>query len=188
MIFINEWMPNPAGPEVKGEFVELFNNGAAPEDLDGWKLATKNKKRFSLSGHRIAAGGYPVIHWSETKLALKNNDEELSLYGAGGQRVDQSDFLGAAPEGKSFNRVNYGTDGSQHFAFRNPTPGSANDASLRVKISTSRFPFNIPVNQTSINGIQYASLLAGAAVLITGLVMYAIQKNEDLSQLFFQRN
>ncbi len=188
MIFINEWLPNPAGADAKGEFVELFNNGGAPVNLNGWKIATANGKQFSLSGHQLAAGGYLVLPRSETKLTLKNSDDTLSLYNMNGVLVDQSSFSGGAAGGQSFNRVNYGTDGSQHFAFGDPTPGAANDPVLQIHIASENHPFNIPVNRTSISGVQFASLLVGTAALMAGLIMYAFKENENLSQLFFERN
>lgn len=188
MVFINEWLPNPIGSEAKGEFIELVNNGNAPINLDGWKLATKNGKQFSLSGHQIGASGYLVFRRSETKLTLKDSDEILSLYGASGALVDRSGFSGAAPDGQSFNRINYGTDESQHFAFGNLTPGAANDTTLQVHVTNVNHPFGVPLNQTSINGMQFVSLLTGVAALMAGLILYAIKQNENLSQLFFERN
>ena len=188
MVFIYEWLPNPAGADTKGEFVELFNNGKASANLDGWKLATKNGKQFSLSGYRIAAGGYLALPRTATKLTLKNNDEVLSLYDANGWLADRSSFSGAAPDGQSFNRINYGTDGSQHFAFGNPTPGAVNNAALQIHITTVDHPFNISLNQTSISGIQFVLLLVGVAALMAGLLVYTVKQNEDLSQLFFGRN
>jgi hypothetical protein len=188
MVFINEWLPNPAGADAKGEFIELFNNGKASVDLSGWSLATKNGKQFSLSGYRIAAGGYLALARTVTKLTLKNSDETLSLFDAKGRLVGQSSFSGAAPDGQSFNRINYGTDESQHFAFGNPTPGAANSAALQIRIATVSHPFNVPLNQISISGTQFVSLLIGVAVLMAGLIVYTVKQNEDLSKLFFERN
>lgn len=188
MVFINEWLPNPSGADAKGEFIELFNNGNSPVSLSGWSLATKNGKYFSLSGHSIAAGGYLILPRSETKLTLKNSEETILLYNGQGRLVDRSSFSGAAPDGQSFNRINYGTDGSQHFAFGFTTPGAVNDPALQVRIARDSYALNIPVNQTPINGIQFTFLFVGAAALMTGLIMYAIKENENLSQLFFERN
>jgi len=188
MVFINEWLPNPAGADTKGEFVELFNNGKSPVSLNGWKLVTKNGKQFLLSDYRIAGGGYLTLSRAATKLTLTNNDETLSLYGANGRLIDQSGFSGAAPSGQSFNRINYGMDASQHFSFGNPTPGAANEVALQIHITTANYPLNIPINQTSISGVRLIPLIIGVAVLMAGLIVYTIKQNEDLSQLFFQRN
>jgi len=188
MVFINEWLPNPIGVDTKGEFIELFNNGGVPVSLNKWKLSTKNNKQFSLSGYSVAAHGYLILNRSVTKLTLRNSDEVLSLYDAGGRMVDQSGFSGAAPEGQSFNRINYGTDGSQHFAFGSPTPGKENSAALQVHIASTDYKFGIPINQTSINSFQFTALLIGASALMVGLIVYTIRQNENLSQLFFERN
>ena len=50
MIFINEWLSNPTGADAKGEFIELWNNGNAPVNLNGWTLQVDSKKKFKLSG------------------------------------------------------------------------------------------------------------------------------------------
>ena len=188
MIFINEWLPNPAGVDAKGEFIELFNSGKTLANLNGWSLATKNGKQFSLSSYRIAAGGYLLLSRATTKLTLKNSDETLSLYDAKGRLADQSSFSGAAPMGQSFNRINYGADESQHFAFGNPTPGVVNDTTLQVHITAIDHPFNISLNQTSISGIQFSSLFMGVAALMAGLIVYTVKQNENLSKLFFERH
>ena len=188
MVFINEWLPNPTGTDVKGEFVELFNNGNAPISLNKWKLLTKNNKQFSLSGYSIVADGYLTFNRSVTKLTLRNSDEVLSLYNASGQIADRSGFSGAAPEGESFNRINYGTDGSQHFSFGDPTPGKENSAALQIHITNINYRFGIPINQTSISGLQFIALLIGISAVMAGFIMYTIRQNENLSQLFFEGN
>ncbi len=188
MIFINEWLPNPVGVDTKGEFIELFNNGKTPIDLTGWSLIIKNGKHFLLSGHYLSAGSYLILPRAETKLTLKNADEQLSLYSANGTLIDQSNFSGAAPDGQSFNRINYGSDESQHFAFGVLTPGRANDNSLQISLVADHYPLGVPINQTSISIIQCIFLLIGTAALIAGLIMYTIKQDENASNLFFERD
>jgi hypothetical protein len=66
---INEVLYDPLGADGGGEFVELFNRGAQPVPLDGWRLEAGNGARAGdwrvqwtgSSGDRIAAGGFFLI-------------------------------------------------------------------------------------------------------------------------------
>ncbi len=37
-IFINEFLPSPEGPDVEGEWIEIFNQNSFEVDLSGWQL------------------------------------------------------------------------------------------------------------------------------------------------------
>ncbi len=74
MIFINEWLPNPTESDSQNEWVELWNDGPKLVSLAGWSLVTKSgaKEKLSL---KISAGKYLLLPRSQTKLVLKNADE-----------------------------------------------------------------------------------------------------------------
>ena len=189
MVFINEWLPNPMGSDAKGEFVELFNNGSAI-DLNGWRLGNGEKKDFSLGGYRITGNGYLVLPRTVTKLTLKNSDASLFLYDAAGKLVDQSAYVGTAPEGQSFSRVNYGTDPSQHFAFTDPTPGAANKITANIQITNNQYPIGAPLN-ASFFGVDIfsATIMALAlGLVLAGILIYSLKQDEDLSELFFGKH
>ncbi len=78
MIYINEWLPNPAGADAQSEFVEIFNSGDEPVSLNGWVLKTSGGGKLKLKG-MIGGGQYLVLNRSETKLVLKNSGESLFL-------------------------------------------------------------------------------------------------------------
>lgn len=188
MIFINEWLPNPVGADAAGEFVELYNSGSGAVRLDGWVLATDaaGKKKFSLAGRSIAAHGYLVFKKSATKLALRNADGGLWLYGPGSVLADYGSFLGTATEGKSFSRVDYATGPAQHFEFADPTPGRANKVAS-VAVAVRAYPVGVPLDRRlEISG--FFGIMMGVAVLLVGLIIYVIKTNEDLSELFFRRH
>ena len=67
MLYINEWLPNPVGADAAGEFVELYNSGNSAAPLNGYTLGTGAKKKFSLTGYTIPAGGYLVLKKAQTK-------------------------------------------------------------------------------------------------------------------------
>jgi Lamin Tail Domain len=188
MIFINEWLPNPVGTDSKGEFIELYNTSNTSVNLDGWIIKTTGKKVFSLGGYSIAARGYLLLQRAETKISLKNTGETVSLYDANGKLADQSSFLGQAQEGKSLSRINYTTDPSEHFAWSDPTPGTANKISLNNSLAANSYPFNTPLNRTSLaaSGGAIIGLALGLGVILGVLVVYCTKRDEKIEKLLFQ--
>jgi hypothetical protein len=191
MIFINEWLPNPIGADAKGEFVELFNNGSVPVNLDGWSLGADVKKKFKLSG-AIHTNSYLVLPRSETKLALKNTDGKLFLYDAAGKLADQSAFEGSAPEGKSFNRISYDVSpaarAAQQFTWGAPTPGAKNVAAVGMGISAIDYPTNISLTSASLSGISVLGLAFIIGTALAFVLWYSIKKDENIRDIFFRRD
>jgi hypothetical protein len=183
MIYINEWFPNPVGNDVGGEFIELYNNGATPANLDGYALGDGAKKTFTLDGYRILPGGYLVLKHAQDKLTLKNTDGEVLLYGSDGGVVDQASFAGAAPEGKSFSRMDYGVARVAHFAFAYPTPGAANKA-IDTVVSANEYPPGVPLSP-QFSPASFIVLMFGIASFFLLFFIYVIQKNRNISNFFF---
>lgn len=73
-IIISELYPYPSSGE---EFIELYNATEHDIDLTGWKLADLAKS-YSLSGI-ISAKQYKLYNQSETKIALNNTSETITL-------------------------------------------------------------------------------------------------------------
>ena len=184
MIYINEWLPNPVGNDAAGEFIELYNSGAAAASLDGYALGDGAKKTFSLAGYSIPPGGYLVLKKAQDKLSLKNTDGAVLLYGPGGQVVDSASFAGAAPEGKSFSRVDYGTAPIAHFAFAYPTPGAANKT-IDTTVATQNYPTWRSACRIAAfaRGVHHAH--CGVASFFLLFFIYVIQKNRNISNFFF---
>lgn len=186
MVFISEWLPNPSGPDAAGEFIELYNGGAAPAALDGWVIKTEKGKTFSLGGRTIGARGFLVLKKDVTKLTLRNTDGGLSLYAPGGALADRAAFVGAAPEGKSFSRADYGTGPATHFTWAAPTPGAAN-IMLTAAFATSGDRYGIALNP-QFTSADFFAIMVGTAALVAALIRYVITRHEDLSKLFATRN
>ena len=153
MIFINEWLPNPTGADVKNEFIELYNNSAVPVNLRGWILKTESGKKSTLSGV-IGSKEYLVFKKTETKLTLKNVDGSLSLY----------------------------------FVFATPTPSLPNKISLNNSLAANSYPTDILLNQVSLGIFEIFGMILGLAVVLVGIVFYAVKQDENLSKLFFGRD
>jgi hypothetical protein len=183
MLYINEWLPNPVGPDAAGEFVELYNSGNSASALNGYALGTGAKKRFSLAGYTIQPGGYLVLKKTQTKLALKNSDGALFLYGSSGQLVDHAAFEGSAPEGKSFSRTSYDASAAQHFIFTDSTPG-AHNKTVSTMISSVNYPVGISLTP-QLAPSSFFLLAIGVASTILFLFIYIFAKNENLSRHLF---
>jgi len=165
------------------EFIELYNSGAASASLDGYALGVGVKKAFSLAGYSIPPGGYLILKKTQDKLSLKNTDGAVLLYGPGGQLADSANFVGAAPEGKSFSRMDYGTAPIAHFAFEYPTPGAVNKK-VDTTVHVNSYPFGVPLApQLSPGG--FIVLMFGVASFFLVFFIYVIQKNRNISDFFF---
>lgn len=184
MVYLNEWLPNPAGKDDPAEFIELFNRSSSTISLDGWALWTGKGKVFSLSGYVMRPDGYVALKKADTKISLKNADGALFLYGPGGMLVDHAAFAGAAPDGKSFSRIDYGTADTEHFAFVDPTPGTANKT-INDQIAFQQYPVNVPLN-APLGTIQFLCLMIAAALVITVALAYIFYRNENSTQLIFE--
>jgi hypothetical protein len=183
MLYINEWFPNPVGNDATGEFVELYNSSASATNLNGYTLGDGAKKRFSLSGYSVPPGGYLVLKKAQDKLALKNTDGAVLLYGSGGQLVDSANFAGAAPEGKSFSRVDYGTAPIAHFAFEYPTPGAANKT-IDTVVSSRDYPMGVSLSP-QLSSPGFVIVMFGVASFFLIFFIYVIKKNRNISNFFF---
>jgi hypothetical protein len=186
MIYINEWFPNPVGDDAAGEFVELYNSGATAANLNGYTLGDGAKKKFSFTGYSISPGGYLVLKHAQDKLTLKNTDGAVSLYGPSGQVVDAASFVGAAPEGKSYSRVDYSAAPIAHFVFEYPTPGAANEK-MDATVATSSYPLGVPLS-LQLSPAGFMGLMVSVASFFLLFFIYVIQKNRNISKFFFGRD
>ena len=190
MIFINEWLPNPAGADAAGEWVELFNGGQSAISLNGWSLKTGAGKKVFLNNYRIDAGGYLILKRTDTKLTLRNTGENIFLYDNAGRLADQSGFLGSAPEGKSFARIGMtGSPGKiQNFIFAEPTPGQPNIiVSGQNFLMNSAYPLGQPLN-SSLGYLDVLAMTISAALLFAFFIIILLKRNDYVSKLFFSHD
>src|SRR4029453_19204316 len=105
-IVINEIMADPPSNQRDGEFIELYNKGAADVGLSGWVLDDDVNFTFP-PGTTIPAGGYLVIGanaaWLNSQYtgltaigdwsgSLANNGDRVRLEDANGNLADEVDF------------------------------------------------------------------------------------------------
>lgn len=178
MVVVNEWLPNPKGSDVDFEWIEIWNNGSAPAALKGWHLTNSAGKKFYFGTELILPQEYAVLVRSTTKLTLRNSDESIALVDPTGVVADRSSFVGAAPEGKSYNR------GQGGFYFAEPTPDAVNAPRAISMFSESRYDPGTPLAAPTMN-TEALGITLVVALLITALTLFAIKKNENLSELLF---
>jgi len=194
MVYINEWLPNPAGRDSAvcpdptghqtprcGEWIELYNSGEARVALKNWELHTKSGRKFVFSEEQIGPYGYLVLPRNKTHLVLRNSDEALVLYDSSGTRVHHSEFYGEAREGMSFARF------EDRFLFSKPTPGAPNLKTESALLIQYAHPFGRPLS-APVGGVEIAFLSLAAGVAFASIALFMIKKNDDLSELFFGRN
>lgn len=101
-MIISEFLPNPIGKDTEGEWIKLFNDGDVAVNLNGWQIKDASGKTFSFYNLEIDPGKYLTLDYKTTKISLNNNGETLFLYDSKGSLIDKAEFIGLAPEGKSF--------------------------------------------------------------------------------------
>ncbi|NLL94141.1 MAG: lamin tail domain-containing protein, partial [Thermoplasmatales archaeon] len=93
-LVINEFESNPAGRDSGNEWVELYNNGDAGINLEGYSLVPQSNKakRIVLPAVDLARGSRAVFHFAGT--SLNNGDsgkgESVRLVSPDGRTVDQT--------------------------------------------------------------------------------------------------
>lgn len=177
MVWINEWLPNPAGADAGGEWLELYNRGEAPVNLGGWRLANGSGREVKLRAQIIGPGEYLVLRRGDTKLTLRNRNETLLLYNTRGELEDRVGFLGNVPEGKSVGRL------GGRLIILKPTPGNENQPAPFGAVPPSPAAGSVFARQPSAGEIMILSLLVG--VVVTAICLWAIRNHAYLSQLFF---
>ncbi len=132
-IRINEILPNPLGDEKENEFIELYNFGNDPIDLENWTLEDKSHKKYSFSAKTtLGPKKYLVVYSKDSKIALNNTDEEtLGLFNPNGDSVSSLEYSGTKEN------YSYSFDGTGWQWSRKLTPGKENafDQPIKIKIS-----------------------------------------------------
>ncbi len=109
-VFISEFLPNPAGSDSEGEFIEMYNGGSELANLNSWSLEDATKKKHILSELIIPAGQYVSLPRSKTNIALNNTGgESLTLRRPDESIADKAEFEGSAQEGFSYAKSETGS-------------------------------------------------------------------------------
>ena len=124
-IIINEILPNPAGNDFSGEFIELYNNGFNKLNLENWyldDLRDGGSKIFIFSKlEDISPHKYLVIKPQESHINLNNKGDQVSIYNSKGILMDTMTY-GESVEGEAYARG----ENNKWFWTGTPTPGRKN--------------------------------------------------------------
>ncbi|HEY4527208.1 MAG TPA: lamin tail domain-containing protein [Candidatus Paceibacterota bacterium] len=154
-VVISEIMYDAPGTDIGHEWIEIFNDGADPISLEGWRLlenGTKHKLTSVSSGNTVQPGGYAIIadkaesfhadfpafggQLFDSAFSLSNTGETLGLLDGGGATISSVTYQASAGAGNSLNKS--GSD----FVARTPTPGAAMSANTiqppQKEIKTAR--------------------------------------------------
>ena len=95
-ISISEIFPNPSGSD-DGEFIELYNFGSIPVDLNGWKLGDSSSRLFIINGVNvdqtvIAPGGYLAVMKEVSGISLNNTGDTAKLFFPDGNLANSVEY------------------------------------------------------------------------------------------------
>ncbi len=173
-IVINEIHYNPDVKTESVEFVELYNTGATPVNLAGWRFS--QGLAFVFPAVNIAAGGYVVVAQNPSALqakfgmagalgpfnpdgssGLSSRGEKLTLLNASGQLEDEVDYqlgfpwptVGDAP-GFSIELINPGLDNDLAGSWRASTTTATGQTSSQFIAASSAWKYLKGTNEASI--------------------------------------
>jgi len=146
LLVISEFLPNPAGSDAEGEWIELKNEGMDPVNLEGWSLSTNSSGRDAKLSGTLGAGAFLVVPRKESRLSLKNSGDSIFLKAPGGTIAVQVTYAYELPAGWAAARF-----GAVWKPTNKPTPGKPNElkpddfsASLRLQELPAQTPFPSP--------------------------------------------
>ncbi len=85
LVVVNEILPNPEDESL--EWIEFKNLSDKSVDLNNWYLADSSGKIFIISSQNIPSQGFIVFDKADTKIALNNSGDIISLYNPAGDLV-----------------------------------------------------------------------------------------------------
>ncbi|MFA6495053.1 MAG: lamin tail domain-containing protein [Candidatus Paceibacterota bacterium] len=91
-VTISELLPNPAGSDTAGEWIELHNTGDVAQSLAGWSLKDASGKTHVFKTESMPAHGFLVLPYSTTKISLNNSGDTIFLYDGSGTLVDSFSY------------------------------------------------------------------------------------------------
>jgi hypothetical protein len=136
-IVINELFPNPKGTD-DGEFIELYNTGDTPVNLNNWKLGDLSTRLFAISNEDfqstvVAPHGYFVVDKKASGISLNNTSDAAKLYHPNDTLVNSVEYSSCL-EAKS-----YGLVKGKWVWTDEVTPGKANKLVIKNDLPIASF-------------------------------------------------
>lgn len=122
-IYISELLPNPAGKDTQGEFIELANAKDVAVSLTGWSLKDASGKTYVIESGSVPGRGFFVLWYPQTKISLNNDKETLELYDVSGNLQDALSYQQTLHDDETLIREGAFTS---FLLTTTPTPGEKN--------------------------------------------------------------
>ncbi|PIY95895.1 MAG: hypothetical protein COY66_05560, partial [Candidatus Kerfeldbacteria bacterium CG_4_10_14_0_8_um_filter_42_10] len=124
-ILLNELMPNVAGSDNEGEWIEIVNLEEREVDLMGWQITDLKDYYLFTEDTVVAAQEYLLVSRTDSGLTLNNAKDTVYLINPRGEIISGVAYE-KSPEDISFARQDF----SDNWVWTDiPTPGSKNEIS-----------------------------------------------------------
>lgn len=186
MMYISELLPNPAGKDAEGEWIEICVAGSESQNLAGWKLQNTKGKTFVFPDETLEPYQCVAFEYAQTKLTITNTGGTFYLVNPSGEITDSAIYEGTYKDDVSAIRIN---PTSAFVMSMTPTKGYANvyTKSEAVLKKIPRAIYEAKIASTTIQekreviyeGPAYGEIvLAGVflAGILTALFWYACKK------------
>ena len=104
-IIINEIFPNPYGPDLPYEFIELKNISDSVINLEGYKITT-SRTSYSLTPYYLQPNSLLVIERKDSNISLANTKDTVSLYDKNGKLIYQTKYNHQFKDNESLQYIN----------------------------------------------------------------------------------
>ena len=131
-IFINEILPDPAGPDEQDEWIELYNSNSSDIDLSDWQLQDQQGTitTFTIPQNtKIMANGFLVFKRPNTDIMLNNDTDGLNLL-TPDKKIEDSITFTSSLLNQSYNKTPSGWKWSTSL-----TPGATNIITTVASVS-----------------------------------------------------
>ncbi|MBI4457373.1 lamin tail domain-containing protein [Candidatus Uhrbacteria bacterium] len=118
-LMFSEILPDPAGKDIDGEFIEIAVTGGGT--TEGWSIIDAHERTFHLPA-APTTDGFIIFAYSATKIPLPNDGGSLFLKGPDGTVRDRLDYASPVKEGSAYART---AEGGWSWT-TTPTPATAN--------------------------------------------------------------
>ncbi len=149
---INEFMPNPAGPDTNNEWIELINNSTRNINPNGYIIDDEDqgsKPYLIRKAALLKPNQVLLLPSQQTKIALGNTKDQVRLFSPKKKLIDQIDYQDSR-ENLSYAKISI--DGIIEWQWSDsPTPGKPNPKMISIKGK-----INTPPN---FNSIYYFSII-----------------------------
>src|SRR3989344_2087561 len=167
-IKLSELMPNPAGDDADGEWIELYNGGSKDIDLAGGSISDASGKIYNFpKDTTITVKSYKIFFRKLTGIVLNNDQDAIDLKDGSGKKIDSISYADGA-EGKSY------ALGKNGWLWDDPTPGKANSQATETGVNANENANSSSIKRVGATINEAKNSKSGAVITVSGIVTAAI--------------